>query len=135
MTFFPDGTRYETWAGELGEVVAIGWLDPAEPFPLGVVPAELLDALLPLIANPVNMTRGWHICQFCPQPADAFPEPLTVETPDGPAILGSAEIHIDGRGGDRYVAPTLIHHYIQAHRYAPPPSFVDAVLSRRTTEN
>jgi hypothetical protein len=131
MTHIPDNTRYDTWSGAPGDVITIGWLDPSEPFPTGDVPHGLLDALVPLIANPVNATRGWHTCPFCPEGTDSHGEPLTIPTPDGPAILGHAEIHVERPDGHRYVAPTLIHHYIQVHRYTPPPNFVKAVLSTR----
>ena len=35
---------------------------------------------------------------------------------------------VSAQGTDMCAAPTLVHHYVAAHRYAPPEPFVRAVL-------
>ena len=44
---------------------------------------------------------------------------------------GRLEIEIRVRGDERtvYAAPTLIVHYVEAHRYRPPEEFIAAVLN------
>jgi hypothetical protein len=46
---------------------------------------------------------------------------------DEVAKLGVVNLFVPGRACV-YVAPSLIAHYIQAHRYSPPKEFVEAVL-------
>lgn len=91
--------------------VNVGWLDPGHDFPRGDLPAELVEKLDGICrASRFNMTRGWHCCRFC----------------SGSGAHGSAEIRIMG-DGVVYAAPTLIAHYVAAHRYLPPEGFVRAL--------
>ncbi|MCX7805518.1 MAG: hypothetical protein N3A38_10060 [Planctomycetota bacterium] len=39
------------------------------------------------------------------------------------------EIRVLGRDGKIYAAPTLIYHYVVAHKYRPPQEFIDAVMT------
>lgn len=93
------------------------------------------------------MFLGGHACELCPwevspgpDPGETFSglerrrrvlgvrkkkEPISV---DGQlAEMGTTNLWIPG-DGCVYVAPSLVAHYIRAHRYAPPQEFVDAVL-------
>jgi hypothetical protein len=47
------------------------------------------------------------------------------ETPD--VARGNGEVWITAAVGATYAAPVLIVHYIDAHAYLPPASFVEAV--------
>lgn len=109
-------------------IVNIGWLSGDHAYQTGDVPPELLEAVRRLVASPVNLYRGVHTCEFCPSPA---------RTPNGapqwppvPGTTGNGEIRIRGREGRTYVAPVLVLHYIEAHRYRPPDVFIAAVLER-----
>lgn len=131
MTYYADGTPYSYLPEAAGEgVVNIGWLDAAEPFPTGEVPAAFVDRLVELCRDGVHRTRGLHYCNLCPRsPDEPLPAPTGVHSPDGDYVVGGAEIRVNGRGGTTYAAPDMVAHYVQAHGYRPPDEFVAAVLA------
>ena len=97
-------------------VRAIGWLEHGHPFTQGAIDprvSTILRAIIPDAARLVPVVSyGIHLCD-----------------------LGGC----NGEGGSHYlvipsrdcvyIAPDLIVHYIDAHQYAPPAEFVDAVLA------
>lgn len=139
MTYFPDLTPYRYGFGPLpwgadgprrveidglygwewgpGDAfdqpeLAVGWLEPPHEYPRGATAAALVKKLERLCrSSRYHEMRGRHPCGFCGKPLGG---------------LGSKEIRIAG-GDVVYAAPNLIVHYVQAHRYAPPPGFVDAL--------
>jgi hypothetical protein len=117
MTYFPDLSPYaylsrparDTYLPGVPEL-NVGWLDAGYDFPRGDMAPVLVEKLEGLCrGSPYNQTRGWHYCPFCSVGA-----------------CGSAEIRIPGNGVV-YAAPTLVGHYVAAHRYAPPAEFVEAL--------
>lgn len=133
--FYADLTPYE-YGYELpqGSILNVGWLGRGHVFPVGRVPDGFVDALRKLLASRVNLYRGYHTCEFCPEP------PVVVSStgqrihsaPD--ETMGNGEIRVVGSRGRVYVAPVLIAHYIQAHHYAPPAVFIHAVMSAVTSD-
>jgi hypothetical protein len=116
MAFFPDlGMATLVDAGD--HVRAVGWLSPGEPFPQGDVPTEFVARLHDFArlwsestdALGWGVFLGYHTCEFCWQ----YNAGGNFGVPDG-AVL--------------FVAPQMIVHYVEAHRYAPPPEFIRAVL-------
>jgi hypothetical protein len=129
---FPDSCPYGTSPG--GSAIAVGWLDDAHEVPAGPVPDRVLAALIELGVHEVNVTRGVHACVFCPRPTQPRePQSWTYarSVSVGDYLLGHGEIHVRGIDAQLFAAPTLIVHYVDAHRYQPPDAFIDAVL--RTT--
>lgn len=126
--YFEDLTSYE-YSGELLAVdtVNVGWLSRDRAFQEGSVPAAFVSKLEQLIRQPVNLYRGSHLCEFCPEPPVRItPGGLKVlESP--PGTNGNGEIRVRGKNGVTYVAPVLIHHYVTRHGYLPPAEFIDAV--------
>jgi hypothetical protein len=111
-------------------VLNVGWLSREAPFSTGNVRARMMPTLKRLARNPLNMTRGYHFCEFCL--AD-LPEGLgsgeMIDVVAWAGARGSGEIWVPGEGGKvHYAAPVLIMHYIEVHEYAPPDDFCDAVL-------
>jgi hypothetical protein len=128
MTFFKDDSPYGYLPEFIDGSVNIGWLDAAEPYTTGDVPAEFVERLVELCRNSVNRTRGWHYCNLCPKPAESFPQPITVKSPTGDFPVGFGEIRVQSKDGVRYAAPDLVAHYVVEHHYRPPEQFVHAVL-------
>ena len=130
--FFADLTPYEYGREEpVSHILNVGWLSREHPFRSGETPAGLVEALRRWIATPVNLYRGRHLCEFCPEPV-AFLDRQghrTIEPP--PDTAGNGEIRVPGADGRVYVAPVLVAHYVEVHEYLPPPEFVEAVLSSR----
>ena len=50
-----------------------------------------------------------HVCEFCNDKR------------------GNGEIHVKGSHGYKFVAPSMLIHYIEEHGYKPPDVFIDAV--------
>lgn|SRR6185312_1396314 len=110
-------------------IVNVGWLSVDRPYQAGNVPPAFLEAIRTLVASPVNLYRGVHACEFCPSPMTTrngapWWQPV-------PGSTGSGEIRVTGGDGRTYVAPVLLLHYLEAHRYRPPDAFVAAVLQGR----
>jgi hypothetical protein len=127
MTAYPDLSPYEYSEHDPSrKTVNIGWLGVGSMFNVGDSEPEFRHALLELIAHgDVNLTRGWHRCEFC----DAEPG---IEVPfesaqQGRVFLGHAEVHVLGTDGVVYAAPTMVYHYVAEHGYLPPQQFIDAV--------
>jgi hypothetical protein len=134
--YFPDLSPYEYGEppSRAGVVLNVGWLEPTDPFPSGPVPGGLLTSIATLCEQPVNLTRGYHGCGFCAleiratagERADGRQMLQALETR---RALGNGEIMVAGEGKVHYMAPVLIRHYIDHHRYQPPPEFIAAVMS------
>jgi len=121
MAYYEDlsACNYFPWKNEL---IAIGWLDTAHDFPKGAAPPEFFRKLLQLLVEPWQPVRfmGFHPCEFC--------GPSLLEFGAIKVEMGSSNLFIPSNR-DVYVAPSLIVHYIDTHRYLPPLAFREAVLS------
>jgi hypothetical protein len=128
--YFPDLSRY-VYAGEFParHIFNIGWLSKEHSFERGSTPEWLVGHLRDRIAAPVNLFRGMHACEFCPDPpAKTLASGIMV--PDYPKeTLGNGEIRVRALDGKIYVAPVLICHYIACHEYLPPAAFIEAVAA------
>ena len=128
--FFADLTLYEYGRDEpQTNVLNIGWLSAEHAFATGQVPEAFVQCLQRLVASPVNLYRGIHLCEFCPRPPVSLsPGGLRMIDPP-PGTFGNGEIRVPGTGGRVYVAPVLVAHYVEVHKYLPPAEFVAAVIS------
>lgn len=117
MSWFPDmGT--ECMIGEGDHLRAIGWLSDQHPFPVGDTPPEFLARLREFCNNwgegqdSLNwvMFFGPHECELCR------------------SYMASGNIGVPGIGV-LFAAPEMVAHYVEVHRYSPPPEFIAAVLS------
>src|SRR5687768_10894017 len=116
MSFFRDmSTTTMVDAGD--HVRAVGWLCREEPFTRGVVSPEFVERLREFARRWGESTEalGWgvfmgvHTCEFCH------------------ACVGFGNFGVP-RDAKLFVAPDLIVHYVEAHQYAPPIEFIDAVV-------
>lgn len=118
MTWFADLTPYVYLEGQdtTRPTLNIGWLEHGHQFPTGDVPPGFIERLALLHAHGLTqVTRGRHDCDLCPAQEDD-------------AAWGDAEVRAVAADGTRFAAPSLVLHYVTAHRYAPPQPFIDAVL-------
>ena len=118
MAYFPDLAPYEYARRSHPGVFHVGWLDDKHPFPRGPVAPHLIERLKVLATKPVELCRGFHVCELCAEPV------LSKATP--PTNRGNGEIRVS-RAGMTFAAPVLIVHYIEQHNYLPPAQFLSAV--------
>jgi len=134
--YYPDLTPY-VYGAEPGDEPAlnVGWLDSAYEFPKGDPPVGFLDRLRVVARTGVKQTRGFQVCQFCPDPCASFS--LGAWSAEDRAVYqacfadghySSAELRVRGNDGRVYASPEMLIHYVAAHSYLPPPAFVDAVM-------
>lgn len=116
MSWFPDlGTMTQVDGG--AHVRAVGWLSVQQPFPLGAVPAEFLDRLWEFARRSGDsiralgwgMAMGWHDCELC----NADRGTRNFGVPYGELL---------------FVAPEMLPHYVEVHRYRPPAEFMRALM-------
>jgi hypothetical protein len=99
-------------------LIAVGWLEPGHPFATGKVSEKFFEQLSGLLRNPWQpvVSAGLHRCAFC-----RFASERNI-------VAESTNLFIPAREGV-YVAPSLVAHYIDAHKYCPPVDFQEAVLN------
>jgi hypothetical protein len=130
MAYYPDLSHY-VYGRTFPEahILNVGWLSKEKPYERGPSPQWLGSRLRDRIAAPVNLYRGYHACEFCPEPSKKK-LPGGIETFDYPEeMLGNGEIRVRALDGKIYVSPVLILHYIDSHDYLPPEVFLDAVAA------
>ena len=116
---FGGARRRRTWR-------TFGWLEPGHGFVTGTCPGKLLLLREDAGKHPVNKTRGYQPCVFCPRSGTEF-EPTPYTTADGTQLLlGDASIEVRDAAGQVWIAPTLVLHYIAVHHYLPPGELADA---------
>ena len=125
--YYPDLTTYEYIKERIDpQALNVGWLDEKHGFATFEPSVVFLNRLFMYCLNPVNPTRGYHICPFCHDSQfglDALRSGRRIR-------LGSAEIRVEGKDGRIYAAPNLIYHYVADHKYHPPDEFIKAVLNQ-----
>ena len=123
MTWFADMTRYSYMSAEQDDTPAlnVGWLAKNHDYPEGTVGGALTHDLFVrrlqvMTKTTVRLCMGLHQCDLCEE--------------NGP--FGNGEIRVfTADRATTYAAPTLVAHYVEAHRYRPPNDFVDAVFAGR----
>lgn len=118
--------NYFPW-GSIHNVLAVGWLDCQCAFPTGSVSKEFFLKLCQMIQEPWQppvVPAGVHHCNLCQfsRGGGATFEGLPVPSASGSNLF----VPYDGK---LYVAPILVAHYVDAHRYKPPRVFVEAIMA------
>lgn len=92
---------------------SVGWIG-ASAFPTGRTDPEVYHRLVALLKDPYQPVAllGFHRCEACQFAGEKS---------------GSSNLFVPG-DDVVYVCPELIVHYINAHHYAPPAVFSEAVL-------
>jgi hypothetical protein len=127
MSYFPDLSPYAYGHGSHPGVLHIGWLDGVHEYRKGIVSPRLIEKMKKMASAPVELYRGFHICELCTPPTK-----VRQATDDAvwwrwaKSRAGNGEIRVE-RGNITYAAPVLIVHYIEEHGYLPPQDFLQAV--------
>jgi hypothetical protein len=106
-------------------LMAIGWLEPGQPYDKGALDVAFVRALVALATDPFQpiVFRGGHRCGFCRLSGGSG---FRYENQSVP--IGWANLFVPD--GERlFVAPSMILHYMDAHEYAPAANFQRAVLA------
>jgi hypothetical protein len=100
---------------EAPNCVAIGWLARGHEYPAGDNASDVFSKLVLLLEDPWQpaVSAGVHPCDLCLYRSE---------------VAGTKNVFVPGEGRV-YVAPELILHYMNAHRYQPPAEFCQAVLA------
>ncbi|MER5304788.1 hypothetical protein ABT039_35695 [Streptomyces lasiicapitis] len=125
MTYFPDLSPYR-YSDSTQSMLNVGWLAREHPFPTGTAPEGLVETLAELAKHSVNVQRGMHFCELCPDFQTARQNTSRCDT-----FIGSGEIRVPGSKRVTYASPAMIVHYVEEHSYLPPAEYCEAVM--RTT--
>ncbi len=99
----------------------VGWLGGTFDFPTTDPFPPFLDKLAAFCRKPINLMRGFHVCELC-----GF-DPMHGRT-DFDGFLGNGEVRVAHSDGTMFAAPVMIYHYVRDHRYRPPAAFLEAVM-------
>ncbi|WP_416520588.1 hypothetical protein [Streptomyces achromogenes] len=124
MAYYPDLSPYSYDAGGR-EMLDVGWLSRDHECTTGIASAGLVEALAGLARHAVNVQRGTHFCELCPDFRTA-----RQHTSRGDVFLGSGEIHVPNGRGVTYASPAMIVHYVEDHSYLPPEDYRRSVRDR-----
>jgi|GEM_PF-5267388 len=103
--------------------MSVGWLDKANDYSRGDVPAGFVERFFDLCNRPFVSRRGFYVCEFCDFEPDAA---FKLHTAAGG--LSSTVIQVMGSKGCIYYSPGIIYHYVTKHGYQPLLEFVRAVM-------
>lgn len=125
MTYYADLSSCDYFGRWQDVLQAVGWLELNHSSTKGEVSKDFFAALMGLAKDPWQpvAVAGHQRCDFCR--FSGGPSELRFE--GGAVALGTANIFVPAKE-HVYVSPTLIVHYIDAHGYAPPDEYQEAVL-------
>ena len=123
MAYYADLSPYTYTPGH-GPMLNVGWLAAGKAYERGPVPYEFATALHRLAQSPVNLCRGFHVCDLCTPPSTEYYNVWST------LRRGSGEVRVSSASGVVYAAPTLVWHYVAEHQYLPPREFINAVLAQ-----
>jgi hypothetical protein len=101
----------------------VGWLASGHKFEKAEPTEAILNELWNFCKVSVAQMRGIHECEFCSDEHSYY-----AERNGEHLLLGTSEIRVFPKQGAIYAAPTLIYHYVMAHKYKPPDEFVRALV-------
>lgn len=126
MAHYPDLGPCDYFGPTDARLVAVGWLQPGRPYSQGRVSLQFFEGLARLLENPWQpfAVAGRHPCEFCVFTGG----PAEIRVGGTVVSLGMSNVYVPSEQGV-FVAPSLVLHFIDAHGYAPPRSFQDAVAA------
>ncbi len=130
MTYFADLAPCTYFGPDQRILLSVGWLEAGHAYDTGSISRADIASLERLAVSTWQPVRaaGWHNCSLCGKTDEDDPFVRVIQGES--KLLGADNIFIPS-GNVMYVAPTLILHYIDAHGYRPPETFLRAA---RTTD-
>lgn len=119
MTYLPD-------LAETGNVRSVGYLSPEHDYPQGETSEAIFDRLASLVLLHLIKWMGYHWCELGSCGSNQAQPELYWHGMNIPRYC-SSDILVPDKTVV-YMAPSLIIHYMRAHRYLPPVRFLEAVL-------
>ncbi len=124
MMYYKDFTECTYFNGGewLCRLMAVGWIENGKPFPKGPTDKQVIERIQALSeqfydAFPSISFRGLHDCSVC------------VAAHDHRGTLEKSHINLFiPHRGFVFVVPGRVDHYINAHQYLPPESFIEALI-------
>jgi hypothetical protein len=112
------------------KLFAVGWLEPGFEYRQGDVGAGFVRKLADLLVNPWQpaIAMGGHRCGFCRLTGGPASFRLGSLASSSEVRMGVSNLWLPAEGF-LFVAPSLILHYMDAHRYSPPEEFQAAVMA------
>jgi hypothetical protein len=109
-----DDLSHDTYLGHCPYLKSIGWLGAGYEFVTGDPPANLVALLEEHLEDHwcCFACAGSHSCEFCQAEGS--------EHRDARNFIVPAK-------DTAYLAPGMILHYVQQHRYLPPSEFIEAL--------
>src|SRR5690349_4927430 len=103
MTHYADLSPCDYFGPTDGRLLAVGWLDPSQPFSKGRVTRQLFESLAQLLGNAWQpfAVAGRHRCPFCIFTGG----PSEVRIGDTIVTLGATNLFVPASEGV-YVAPS-----------------------------
>ena len=134
MAHFDDLSDYRYANHAQPGVVHVGWLSRGHPYTQGTVPSRIVEKMKHLAQEPVELYRGYHVCELCEMPAELRERPFAEQWEKWAQFRKSnGEIRVS-RTDVTYAAPVLITHYIETHGYRPPAEFLKALEEEPNSE-
>lgn len=129
MAFYADLAPCDYFGPDFAPALrAVGWLEAGRDYRRGSVEPRLVHKLALLLSEPWEHERSVdpHACSLCP--FTGGPAEFRLARADGmPAVpLGNRNLYVPGPDV-LYVVPSFVLHYVDAHGYAPPEAFAEAV--------
>jgi len=123
MAYVPDLTTFASLQPEhrplpcnaSERLVLVGWLQGDKEYAKGRVAVEVFAKLTTLFADPWQpfVFAGGHACDLCQYEPEKY---------------GGRNLFVPD-GSRAFVSPELVLHYMNAHAYAPPREFCEAVMA------
>jgi hypothetical protein len=126
VTYFADLAPCDYFPIEsAGKLLAVGWLGQVNEYARAAVNPQFFAKLVELTIDPWQpcASAGVHRCEFCRFSGG----PSSVRYGTTEVQIGISNVFVPA-DGFVLVAPSMILHYIDAHGYAPPEVFQQAVM-------
>jgi hypothetical protein len=127
MVHYKDFSACDCFGLSDGRLIAIGWLAAEHAdYARGPVSSAFFESLIHLLVDPWQPValagmQDCFACRFTGGPAE-------LRYAGAAARIGAANLFVPA-DDCVFVAPSLIAHYIDAHDYAPPAEFQQAVMN------